>query len=494
MKARTDLLRASVEGVFALLAESRVDDEACRAAVAGEMALWRAVRGADSADVPPRFATVHRRGAELLDRLPEVGDGLGVAVERIDAELLVRSMETTDEAERPAPLLRCRLPARRATGYDVLYQSECGDHIRKGRNVDYVDFTGAVLAAAASLRENSVEAMTIGVRPDEIALKLPEGARGSGRELEEAILSALSDLEQLGLVDQQRSKKGYGMGFFKVTPRGVSASRDPIAFWGAICDQQLDPRPAELLRVVNRLSTMEHPNSPEPGFVFGDAIASELDWPQAREFVPAVAKDLAQAGLITDQSSIGLTRLRANFRGLVWETRRMAAGEARRILTLVAYGETTSVELKREVETGTKDQKAELVKDLLALANTQASPPHLLLVGFDDKTRSYHGAPNPRMTQEHLEQLLEEYTAPVLNVRYRVIDLPEGPVGEVEVVRERTKLPYRVATSVGDKKRIEKGTLFVRHGSLAVPATPDEEAAIEAEGDHARQAMAGEGG
>ena len=39
LKARSDLLRASVERVFALLAASRVDDEDWRAPVAGETLL-----------------------------------------------------------------------------------------------------------------------------------------------------------------------------------------------------------------------------------------------------------------------------------------------------------------------------------------------------------------------------------------------------------------------------------------------------------------------
>ena len=101
-KARTDLLRASVGRVFALLAESRVGDEAWRAAVAGETALWRALREGVAPRVPSRFAAVHRQGAALLDLLVQAGDGLRAGVERADVELLTRSMETMDEAERSA--------------------------------------------------------------------------------------------------------------------------------------------------------------------------------------------------------------------------------------------------------------------------------------------------------------------------------------------------------------------------------------------------------
>lgn len=61
-----------------------------------------ALRGAETPAVPPRFATVHRRGVELLDRLTEAGDLLRAAIERADVELLTRSMARLDETERSA--------------------------------------------------------------------------------------------------------------------------------------------------------------------------------------------------------------------------------------------------------------------------------------------------------------------------------------------------------------------------------------------------------
>lgn len=101
-KARLDLLRAAAEPAFALHAEARVDGEAWRASVVGETALWRALREAEAPGVPARFAAVHRRGEAVLDHLTAEGDGLRAAVRRADVELLVRSMERMDEAERSA--------------------------------------------------------------------------------------------------------------------------------------------------------------------------------------------------------------------------------------------------------------------------------------------------------------------------------------------------------------------------------------------------------
>jgi len=48
---------------------------------------------------------------------------------------------------------------------------------------------------------------------------------------------------------------------------------------------------------------------------------------------------------------------------------------------------TAAPNFKQELETRTKDQKAEFVKDVLGLVNTKASGERWLIVGFDDKSQ-----------------------------------------------------------------------------------------------------------
>lgn len=95
LKARLDLLRGSVERVYALLAEPRSGDEDWRTDVAAQAILWRAIRDADAPDVPTRFTEVHRRGGAMLDTLTAAGDGLREAVDRRDGDGL-------DDAEKAA--------------------------------------------------------------------------------------------------------------------------------------------------------------------------------------------------------------------------------------------------------------------------------------------------------------------------------------------------------------------------------------------------------
>jgi hypothetical protein len=179
-----------------------------------------------------------------------------------------------------------------------------------------------------------------------------------------------------------------------------------------------------------------------------------------------VSQDLNGRGFIESQGHAGYhLDSKATYRGLVWETRRGFTKESQFIDELVKEWETTNVDFKRELYLGTADQKAEFVKDILSLANTKSSGRRWMIIGFDDKTRAYHGPPDPAIKPDTIEQILSRLTAPMVEVRYQAVEYRLGSVGKLEVLRDGTKLPYKVALSIGDKKRIEAGVVFVRHGS-----------------------------
>ena len=147
---------------------------------------------------------------------------------------------------------------------------------------------------------------------------------------------------------------------------------------------------------------------------------------------------------------------------------------------LVREWETTSVDFKQELRVNTASEKAELVKDIIALANIQASGRRWLVIGFEDKTRTYHGPPDPAVKPDRLEQLLAAYITPAVDLCYDVWDYRAGKVGMLEILRDPRKLPYSVKQSVGaaagqrGAKRVEAGQIFVRHSSHTAQASEKE--------------------
>ena len=172
----------------------------------------------------------------------------------------------------------------------------------------------------------------------------------------------------------------------------------------------------------------------------------------------------------------------ATYKGLVWQTRRGLTLETKRIDALVSEWETTSVDFKRELHLDTEDQKAEFIKDILGLVNTQSSGKRYLIIGFDDKTRTYYGPPDPKISTNRMEQFLARLTAPVVQIRYDLIPYKEGSVGQIEVFRDPALLPYRVGASItGSKKKVSQHDVFVRHGSQTEAPTADELQALKDE-------------
>jgi hypothetical protein len=292
---------------------------------------------------------------------------------------------------------------------------------------------------------------------------------------------ALRELEDVYLIDVRQDH------FYSPSDIGEKHAADKTPLWEALCAKTLKPEQDELLRLVNRKSPRSGPDHAWLEPVDHEALLRELTWPEGIDMLHPVARELDGHHLVRGRFSIGpYMELTARYRGLVWEFRRGFTLESKFIDDLVTEWETTSVEFKRELATKTADQKAELVKDIIALVNTQASGRRFLVIGFDNSTRAYHGPPNAKINQEHIEQLVSEYIEPAVDVRYEVIDYRSGPVGRLEALRDPKKLPYRVKKSVGDKKRIERGNVFVRHGSLVEKPEPPELKAIVRDGERAR--------
>jgi hypothetical protein len=303
--------------------------------------------------------------------------------------------------------------------------------------------------------------------------------------LRSGMWDAVKELAKVGLVEIDGN-------FFKVTVDGRTFAKNPIPLWQDICETELEPEEERILRVVNQESAKVGSDPPHAWLKLIDRepLLNELGIAAGMDMIEAlypVAEDLTGRGLIYSEGHAGFhLDSQATYRGLVWQTRRGFTVESQFIDSLVAEWETTSVDFKRQIHLDTADQRAEFIKDVLSLANTKASGRRWMIIGFDNSTRSYHSAPDASVTQDRIEQILAHYTDPVVIVRYEVVSYRSGAVGKLEVLRESTNLPYKVAHSIGDRKRIEAGQVFVRHGSQIEAPTEGELNSLIEEGRNAR--------
>jgi len=352
--------------------------------------------------------------------------------------------------------------------------------------LDFVDWCGRVLTAMAEVRRASTQARSMGTRDLEIAAVIfgqdavfgPSGFHGSERH--GAVNDALSELHQLGMVEESSQS------FWRLGQAGEQALADQVALWTRLAQIELTDERRQLLEVVNRLSEHQADDCAWADWVTNDQVLPELGWTGGPGELHAVAKELDERKLaVYSPRGGGNLRLHATYRGLVWGTRRQLTVESRFIDDLVAVWETTSVDFKLEVHTDSPSEKAELIKDILGLANTQVSGRRWLIIGFHPKTHAYVGPPDPKLNQDHIEDLLSAYTRPVPRIDYRVIAYRLGPVAQLEVLRDPRSVPYRVKKALGDKtireKHIEVDEVFVRHNSHTARADALEIADLDTE-------------
>jgi len=349
--------------------------------------------------------------------------------------------------------------------------------------MDYIDWFLKVLTQIVEGSRATLQARQFGVSVDEVARVLfgADVVDKPGYSQSEQYLNLLhlfEEMKECGFLEATKIRAHY-----KLWDSAVGTVENPIRYWTSHCRIKLESDQEELLRLVNKLSVKNGANGFYLETLRVEELLSELNWSDGKTRILVVANELKERGLIRRMG----VQWRASYRGLVWETRRGLSINSQFIDSLVQDWETTSVEFKRELHLDTADQKAELIKDVIGLANTQVSGRRLLVVGFEDKTRTYFGPPDPKVTPNRLEQIIAEYAEPNIEIRYEVLEYRSGLVATLEIIgREPTKLPYRVAKALGLQKRIVDGQVFVRHGSQVEEPTLVELTALQDEANRAR--------
>lgn len=136
------------------------------------------------------------------------------------------------------------------------------------------------------------------------------------------------------------------------------------------------------------------------------------------------------------------------------------------IQLLIHNREYTKFDLKAELRCHTKPEKAEIIKDIIAIVNPPGVSGHLIYGVNDDGTPS--GKLDLTITEEQIQQIIKEYCEPYIETRYEIVEYNNVPVGCLSIFREAYKLPYRVRKTVGGAgSQISKDDVFYRYGRHA---------------------------
>ena len=343
----------------------------------------------------------------------------------------------------------------------------------------YVEWVQVVADAYASSPGGSSELVGI----NEIARRL---GIGSGDPRDDALGHALDDLRGINALEFDD--------YLWIKPTAATWQiKEGIRLqtgWSRLVAGSLNAEREAVLAAAVRLTEDRHDDWADMTTTTAEAVLAELGWFGGEHDMLLITEDLERAGLIERTAMSGgnaYIHIRPRYAGVVRATERVQTEWDLRLREMVAEWETTTVEFKSQIDPGTVARNAEFAKDINSLANTKSSGrTRHLVIGYDPKTHAFEHPVDPGLLkQDRLEQILNEYAAPAPEVRFLTVEHESGDglVGIIEVRRDPTTLPHRIAKAGG---KVATGTIYVRHGSQVEPATPDEEAALIKEGEAAR--------
>lgn len=296
-----------------------------------------------------------------------------------------------------------------------------------------------------------------------------------------ALYQVVWDLDHLGAIENRGSGSNIRLTDFSRQLRMGATSVQ--ALWPVYTRQWLEPEAEALL---DALITASHTEADQFAW-FASLTAADLKGPVSSDmaFVDEIVDQLRQHTFLYDEFvEIGIPHVRPSYQGVVRATKAHVTERWLLIQRLVESWETSTVEFKRELPLDTPKQKAEFARDVIALANTKASGGRWLVLGFDDTSHAFHSSVPAELHQERLEQVLSAWTDPVPSIQYSTVESGLGNAATIEIERDATKLPHRMRK--GLQHKIQRGDVFVRHGTLVEEPTVGELQNLVAEGVAAR--------
>jgi hypothetical protein len=125
-------------------------------------------------------------------------------------------------------------------------------------------------------------------------------------------------------------------------------------------------------------------------------------------------------------------------------------------------GETDRVECKSQLDYRNADGRARLVKMLIGLANAHSGTTYLVL-GVDDQG-SPTGHNHSGLSEERLQQVVQQLCEPYLPTSLAHIELDGKPVCVIETRPRREDLPYRAAQTAGRGPVLKREVIYYRYG------------------------------
>jgi hypothetical protein len=349
---------------------------------------------------------------------------------------------------------------------------------------NYIDLVQAIATALADATED-YSVRTMGVWDHQFIPTIAPTIRSSSPGLDGTGVDLLAfhvfdDLERLSVI----ARDGHRV---LLSDHQRLVAPDLRSLWPSIFNTHLDDDQSAFLSGLVAIS-LNAEDGVAPRDVEMNDVFARLGWQTDAMKSVALFNALKDRNMLAGLLTMGphFSHMRPTYSGVVRITQEEPTAVRQLVEGLIPDWETASVEFKLELSLDQDTGKAELAKDLNALATTKTSDKQrYLIVGFHPKTHLFTRSLDPRVTQDRLEQILNAHTTGSPPTRLYRANWPGGVIGVIVVAREAINVPYRLRPETAS--RFFGGReVFVRHGSQVEPPTPAEIESLTAEGKRAQ--------
>jgi hypothetical protein len=142
---------------------------------------------------------------------------------------------------------------------------------------------------------------------------------------------------------------------------------------------------------------------------------------------------------------------------------------------LLHESESTTLDFKAAqyaLAGATDEQKSEIIKDILAFANTQRSADAHILLGVKEnkRGRAIIAGVSHHLDDAHLQQLVNVKTNRTVLFSYHAVEIDEQQIGIITIPPGQAR-PFYLTKPYGN---LDADTIYVRHGSSTSKATLDQ--------------------
>jgi hypothetical protein len=143
--------------------------------------------------------------------------------------------------------------------------------------------------------------------------------------------------------------------------------------------------------------------------------------------------------------------------------------------SLLQRSEGDTLDFKRDnypFRNAAEDQKSELLKDILALANTWKATDAYIIIGVEESNGKATKLPGviPELSDSDVQQLVNSKTNRPIAFGVEHVEHEGAQLTIIRVLQKQSR-PIFLIKSYG---RIKRNTVYVRHGSSTEEASPDE--------------------